>query len=138
MNLKSMRTLGLSMVLSAGLVTWIGCEGGMNADPNAPPAGVAESGGPPGPGPGGPGRSSPIKAIMVKLDRGPNALNKAIGKGLEADPPDWATLQTQSGEYASLVSGLGKLEPPKGSPESWAKLTSAFAASATDLDHATQ
>jgi hypothetical protein len=75
---------------------------------------------------------------MAKLDRGPAALNKAIGKGLEADPPDWGTLQKQSSEYASLVAGLGKLEPSKGSPESWAKLTKAFAESAADLDHAAQ
>jgi hypothetical protein len=76
--------------------------------------------------------------IMAKVDRGPNALNKAIGKGLEADPPDWTTLQKQSSEYASVAADLGKHEPPKGSPESWAKLTAAFAASTADLDRAAQ
>ncbi len=50
---------------------------------------------------------------MGKLDRGPSALNKAIGKGLESETPDWATLQKQSSEYASLVAELGKLEPPE-------------------------
>ena len=89
-------------------------------------------------GPGGEGRSSPIKAIMGKLDRGPSALNKAIGNGLNSDSPDWPTLQKQSSEYAGLAAELGKLEPPKGSKDSWANLTSAFAGSATTLDRSTQ
>ena len=76
MKLKPLRTLAISTVITAGLLTWIGCDGGTNEPnaPNEPPGGFAGPGGPGNPGPGGPGperNSSPIKAIMVKLDRGP-------------------------------------------------------------------
>ena len=141
MTHKSLRMVGVSTVLSVGLLTWIGCDGGTDSDsPNAPSVQESEPGGGPGPGKGrgGPGRSSPIRTIMAKLDRGPAALNKAIPKGLEADPPDWGTIQKQSSEYASLSAGLGKLEPPKGSPESWTKLSAEFAEYAANLDHAAQ
>jgi hypothetical protein len=75
---------------------------------------------------------------MFKLDRGPSALNKAVAKGLEADPPDWGTIQKQASEYAQLTAGLGKLDPPQGSKDSWAQLTAAFAETAAALDKAAQ
>jgi len=59
--------LGIATIVSAALLTGIGCDGNTN-DPAAdlpPPDGGA--------GLGASGQSSPIKAIMVKLDRGPTA-----------------------------------------------------------------
>jgi hypothetical protein len=141
MNLKSLRTL----TISACLLTWIGCSGGGDylEEANTPPNLANGPGGPgePGPGPGRPGgewNSSPIRAIMVKLDRGPSALHKSIGNALRSDSPDWVTLQKQSSEYAGLATELGKLDPPRGSKESWVDLTAALVESASSLDRSAQ
>jgi hypothetical protein len=75
---------------------------------------------------------------MFKLDRGPTALNKAVARGLEADPPDWGTIQKQTSEYAQLTAGLGKLDPPMGTKDSWSQVTAAFAETAAALDKAAQ
>jgi hypothetical protein len=68
-----------------------GCDSG--GEPNAPPVSPQAAGGPGGPGPGGPpgqGASSPeIKAIMVKLNKGPSSLNVLIGEALKAEKPAW-------------------------------------------------
>lgn len=143
MNCKSIRKLTISTLISAGLLTWIGChgEGDDPGDGNVPANAVSlpeAPGGPGSRGPGGAGKPSPIRDIMVKLDRGPSALHKAIGKALKSDSPDWATLQKQSSEYAGLATELVKLDPPKGSKASWETLTSEFVGSAKDLDASTQ
>jgi hypothetical protein len=75
---------------------------------------------------------------MARLNNGPAALDKAVGKGLEVEQPEWATLQKQTSEYAQLAADLGKSDPPKGSKDSWAKLTAVFASSAAALDRAVQ
>jgi cytochrome c556 len=92
---------------------------------------------PVGPGDGG-GTPSKIKQIMMKVGKGPQALNQAIGKGLDAEEPAWDTVQPQAKEYAQLAADLGQNDPPKGSTESWKKLTGAYAASAAALDRAAQ
>ncbi len=102
---------------------------------SAGPAGMA------GPGPGGPGggKSSPeIKKIMTRLTKGPNSLTPLLGKELKAESPAWDTIQGQTKEYAQLASEMGKYDPPKGSKDSWDKLTTAYAGLATDLDTAAQ
>jgi mono/diheme cytochrome c family protein len=44
----------------------------------------------------------------------------------------------QTKEYARLAIAMGKNEPPKGTKDSWTKLSTAFANSATALDKAAQ
>jgi cytochrome c553 len=106
-----------------------------------PHADTAQSGAPPQdgfrPGGGEPGGGSPIKQLMRKLDKGTYSLN-AIANNLKTDPPAWDTIQSQTTEYSHAASDVGKSDPPKGSKESWAKLSAAFAASATALDKAAQ
>jgi hypothetical protein len=78
------------------------------------------------------------KQIMNRIGKGPSSLDGLLKRELQADQPDWATIQPQAAEYAKLTADLGKSEPAKGSKESWAKQTSAFAESAAGLDKAAQ
>jgi cytochrome c556 len=89
-------------------------------------------------GPGDAESPSKIKQIMMKVGRGPQALNGAIGRGLDAEQPAWDTLQPQAKEYAQLASDLGLNDPPKGSKESWKQYTSSYAESAAALERAAQ
>jgi hypothetical protein len=93
----------------------------------------------------GPGPEPPIdlksgtpttKQIMGRLTKGPNSLTPVIGKALEAETPDWNTIQPQTEEYARLAAAMAKNTPRKGSPESWATLSAAFGESAAALDKA--
>ena len=105
-----------------------GCGKGKNA---------AQAGAPVGPGDGG-AASPKIKQIMMKIGRGPQALNGTVGRELDAEPPAWDALQPQAKEYAQLATELGQTDAPKGSAESWKQLTSAYAESAAALDRAAQ
>jgi hypothetical protein len=109
-----------------------------DTEPNAPPPG-------PGAGANRPGPEPPvdtttgtptIRQIMGKLTKGPNSLTPVIGKELEADAPDWNTIQPQTDEYARLAAALAQNTPRKWSPESWAKLSAAFSESAGALNKA--
>jgi hypothetical protein len=75
---------------------------------------------------------------MTRLAKGPNSLTPVLGKELGEESPPWETIQGQAKEYAESAAALGKLEPPLGSKESWAKQTAAFAASAEDLHRAAE
>src|SRR5438874_1800428 len=91
-------------VLVAMIATW-GCGQNMDTGQAGPAPEGGFSGGPgpggrPGGGPGG-GGDSAIKQAMRQLDKGPNSL-KAIDSGLKAQPPEWATIQPQTAEYAKL------------------------------------
>src|SRR5206468_6135452 len=83
-------------------------------------------------------KSRPIRDIMNKLNDGPQSLNDLLGQELHADSPDWGTIQQQTKEFAQLTASLGEYTPPKGSKESWASKTSAYAESAAALDKAAQ
>ena len=144
MHQKTLRTI-LASAVSAGLLCWAGCDSGSNEPGAANVVNSPAPGGPGGPpsggvggpgGPGGPGgRSSPLRNLMRKLDdRRPDGLTKAIVDGLKPEQPDWATLETKAGEYVQATSEMAKYDPPRGSKESWTKLTSAFHESATDLE----
>src|SRR5205814_1702457 len=114
MNAKLLWRVTVSAGLGAALLGLVGCEeatteSAAGNSPRAAGSAGGDLGAPPGAGPGAAGekgRSSPIRAIMFQLDRGPTALNKAVAKGLEADQPDWGTIQKQASTYAQLVSGL--------------------------------
>jgi hypothetical protein len=88
--------------------------------------------------PGGGGNTSPIKEIMGKLTKGPASLTSLLGQELQADAPDWATIQSQTKEFAQLAASLGEHTPPKGSPESWKAKTTEYADSVVSLDKAAQ
>jgi hypothetical protein len=75
---------------------------------------------------------------MNKISRGPGALTQSIGKELEANPPSWEAIQAKTRKYNLLATALGAHEPPKGTKDSWATLTSSFAQSAAELDRAAQ
>jgi hypothetical protein len=112
-----------------------GCDGTGGDEPNAPPE-LRNAGGPGAPGKGA---SSPeIRAIMVKLNKGPTALGTLIGAALKAEKPAWETIQPQTKEFAQLAGDMSKHEPAKGSKESWSKLSGEYAELATELDKAAQ
>jgi hypothetical protein len=95
------------------------------------------SGGEPPPGFRGPrGKAGPIHEIMVKLAKGPESLAGTMEEELKSDPPLWDKLKPQAKAYVELVASVAKENPPKGSKESWAKLTSAFSNSAVALQKA--
>jgi hypothetical protein len=102
----------------------------------APPAPVPPAKG--GAARGAASASLSIRDIMVKLSRGPQALGSRIGKELMDDPPAWETLGAQTTEYADLASSIAAHEPPKGSKDSWARLTAAFADSAVALERSVE
>jgi len=121
------------------------CVGSVGVTGCGKDSGKSGTGSQPGPGasgkfgPGGPqGKRRPIAEIMGKLTKGPQSLTTVIGQELEADPPPWDKLQSQSKEFAELARTMGKYDPPKGSKESWAKMTSAYTDSAVALEQAVE
>jgi hypothetical protein len=128
------RALLLAAVLAFPLAAW-GCGG--TASPgqaSLPPGGPLPSEAQGGPG----GGDVNLKQIMGKIGRGPTALSAMLNRELNADPPAWETIQPQTAEYAKLAADLGKSDPPRGSKDSWAKLSAAFAASAAEVDRVAQ
>lgn len=79
-----------------------------------------------------------VKDIMSKLTKGPQSLTPTLGRELQEDPVPWDAVQAQTREYARLASVMGKNDPPKGSKESWSRLTLAYADAAAALDRASQ
>ena len=77
-----------------------------------------------------------IKRIMTRLAKGPTSLTPVLGGELKAEQPPWETIQAQTKEYASLAAEMAKYDPPKGSKDSWARLTGEYAGSAVALDKA--
>ena len=76
-----------------------------------------------------------IKDVM-KLVKGPKAPIAQVKTQLAEASPDWAGLEKLSKEFVDLTADLGKNEPPKGSAESWKKLSDAYYGYAKDLDKA--
>lgn len=140
--------------LLVAVVAVCGCGGQENSDnmitdgrpvegPGGGGAPAPGGGGPAGPGGGGgqeeaaadPGST---RAIMIKIGRGPTALSTVLGNELKSETPEWATIQPQTKEFAQLAALVSQNDPPRGSEESWAKLSKAFGESATELDKAAQ
>ncbi len=145
-SLKARKGLFMARLLSAAMtvqvaLTFLLIPGCADESPNDAFRGAeqAPSKRSPNVGPGQVARSNPkIKEIMVKIGKGPQALQGSLGEALKQAQPGWDTIQSKSHEFAQLASELGKLEPARGSKDSWAKLTLAFAESATELEHAAQ
>jgi hypothetical protein len=78
-----------------------------------------------------------IKDVMTKAHK-PKGLLPALRKALNSGEPDWATIQKQTKELATLARTLGKNDPPKGERESWEKLTKAYTNNAEALEAAAE
>jgi hypothetical protein len=76
-----------------------------------------------------------IKEIMARLNK-PGGLYPTVSRELKSDNVDWNELRQQAGSFAKLAAALGGNTPPTGEPESWARLTKAYADSARALDDA--
>jgi hypothetical protein len=126
---KMRKRLGRAMVSQAllcVLLTAAACDKSKNSTPAQPGPNMGGPGGPP----------SPIGAIMTKLAKGPQSLNETIGRELKSDPPTWDAIQSQTKEYAQVAAKLSQFDPPKGSKESWTKLTASYSESAAALEKA--
>jgi cytochrome c556 len=120
------------------LLFFPGCADESPSNPASNPAGAPGKGAP-GPGAGQAARSNPkLKEIMTKVGRGPQSLQESLKGALKQGEPAWDTIRPKTQEYAQLASELGKLEPVRGTKDSWAKLSLAFAESATELEQAAQ
>jgi hypothetical protein len=137
---RSFLALKVAPLVTCVLLTTAGCTD--QTEPNLPPLGPGAAAAGPGPGPGPEppidlSKGTPtIRQIMGRLTKGPNSLTPVIGKELEAEAPDWNTIQPQTEEYARLAAAMEKSAPRKGSPESWAKLSATYSESARALDKA--
>jgi hypothetical protein len=138
MPTRSFPRLKLAPLVTIVLLAAAGCSD--DSEPNLPPGALGPRGAGRGPGPEPPidtkSGTPTIRQIMGRLTKGPNSLTPVIGKELEADSPDWNTIQPQTEEYARLAAALVKNTPRKGSPESWAKLSADFRESAAAMDKA--
>jgi cytochrome c556 len=77
-----------------------------------------------------------IKKIMSKLNAGKKAPIKSVGGALKSETPDWPVVLKDAKVIAEYGAYLPKLTPPKGSKESWEKLSTAFADSGKELETA--
>jgi cytochrome c556 len=79
-----------------------------------------------------------VKDIMTRAHKGSTSVLTMLGRELKAEEPDWPDVQKQTKELLTLGTSLGKNEPPKGSKESWQRLTQQYVRSAEALDKAAQ
>jgi hypothetical protein len=132
--MKRMPRWLLNVCLLIGLLAFGACNKSNNAVQVSPPDRFGPGGGPDMNADG----TMSIKAIMVKLAKGPQSLTSVIGTELKSEPPPWDTLQTQAKEYVRYSAALEKNHPSKGSQESWAALTASYTQTATSLEVAVQ
>jgi hypothetical protein len=74
---------------------------------------------------------------MEQLMKGPQSLF-TIRDALKKDPVPWEEIGKKTQMAAVAGRHLGKFKPPRGSAESWAKLTGEFATNVGELDKAVQ
>jgi cytochrome c556 len=86
-------------------------------------------------GSGGSQGSSRIAVLMNELD---GTIDKDVGAVLKAQPVDWGRLAPLAQRFADITAEVSRNPPPKGSVESWGKLSSAFAANGRRLHDAAQ
>ena len=77
-----------------------------------------------------------VKKVMQKLHKGSSSEQKNLGKLAQATPPDWEAISKSTKDFVILGAALAKNDPPKGSKESWKKLTDEYFATAKSLDDA--
>jgi cytochrome c556 len=76
-----------------------------------------------------------ISDVMKKVN-GKAGLGKSVGNAAKAKAVDWDDVQKKTKEIAEQIEFLGKNEPPKGSKESWEKLTKTYVEAVKKLDEA--
>src|SRR5262249_868435 len=81
-------------------------------------------------------RTLTVKAIMGKLNKGPNAMTITLKRELQKADPNWAGIQEETKEYAGMTADLTKTDPPRGDKSSWTKLTKDYAEAAKAMDEA--
>lgn len=134
MAMRLRRALGFAVLLAI-VAAGSACNKNNNADAVSQANG--EGGPPQGMGFGGPGgRRGPVGQAMIKLFKGPQSLKESIKGEVKSDSPPWDAIQPQTKEFAELAASLSKYDPPKGSKESWTKLTTDFSEQATAMDRA--
>lgn len=79
-----------------------------------------------------------VKEVMVRLHKGANCPLIQVKRELQAGQPDWAEVQRTSHEFVVLGAALARNAPPKGTKDSWTKLTRHYLEAAQALDGAAQ
>jgi hypothetical protein len=79
-----------------------------------------------------------VKEVMARLHKGANCPLIQVKRELQAAQPDWADVQRTSREFVVLGAALARNPPPKGSRDSWSKLTKQYLDTAQALDGAAQ
>jgi cytochrome c556 len=77
-----------------------------------------------------------IEDIMTKAHKNKTGLRDQIAAELKKSTPDWSDVQKKTKEFSKLAGSLPKLKPEKGDPNSWKKLSEAYAAEVKTLDDA--
>lgn len=77
-----------------------------------------------------------IKEIMSRLHKGAAAPLGTIKRDLQAANPPWSEIQKTSQEFVALGAALTRNAPPKGSKDSWAKLSNQYFGDAKAMDDA--
>jgi hypothetical protein len=86
-------------------------------------------------GSGGTQGSSRIAVLMNELD---GTIDKDVGAKLKTQPVDWGRLAPLAQRYTDITAEVSRSPPPKGSVESWGKLSSVFALNGRRLRDAVQ
>ena len=79
-----------------------------------------------------------IEDIMQKVNKKKGGLHTDVDAALKASSVDWDAVAKKTKQYATLAEFLGKNDPPKGSKQSWAKLTKTYADDAKALNAAAE
>lgn len=82
------------------------------------------------------GKTPTISEVMKKSNNPRTGLRKDITDAVKAGAVDWDAVQEKTKELAELADALGKNTPPRGSKESWTKLSKEWAKGAKELDEA--
>jgi cytochrome c556 len=77
-----------------------------------------------------------IEDIMQKVNKRKSGLHSEVGDALKMGTVDWDKIKEKTKQYAALTDFMGKNDPPKGSKQSWEKLTKQYADDAKALDTA--
>jgi hypothetical protein len=78
-----------------------------------------------------------IKEIMKKCNT-KGGICGSVGAELKSKEPKWDDVTAKAKEWVPLAKALGKNKPPKGSEESWTKLSAGYAKAAEDLEKAAE
>lgn len=75
----------------------------------------------------------PSIAEIMKKAHAKNGLLGKLGTALKKEDTDWAAVHKDAAQLVKLGQALGKNDPPKGTAESWEKLTKGYVKTAEAL-----